>query len=49
MILQTKVKKLYLDFINNFDTVEEFATYYKITIDQAVTLIKIGKALIKSS
>ena len=36
-------KDLYLDYLNNFLTVEAFADYYGITISQANTAINIGR------
>ena len=36
------MQKLYLDFINNFLTVEKFAEYYQLTIEEANFIIEYG-------
>ena len=33
----------YLDYVNNFLTIERFAEHYEITEDQAKIIIKLGK------
>ena len=35
--------EMYLDYWNNFLTVERFAEYYGITKEQAITIINKGK------
>lgn len=39
-------KSMYLDYLNNFLTVEKFAEYYDLSITDAKTVISIGKAKI---
>ncbi len=36
-------KELFLDYLNNFLTVECFAEYYGMTISQSNTVINIGR------
>ena len=38
-----KLELFYLDYFNNFITVEKFAEFYGITEKKAVTLIAIGQ------
>ena len=38
-------ESLYLDYLNNFITVEEFADHYGLTESQADTVIIIGRAM----
>lgn len=35
----------YLDYVNNWLTVEAFAEYYGLTAEQAKTVIELGKTL----
>jgi len=35
--------ELYLDWINNFLTLEPFAEYYGITLEEAATVINTGR------
>ena len=35
----------YLDFVNNFLTLDGFAEYYGISRDQAEEVVKLGKAI----
>lgn len=37
--------KLYLDYVNNFLTVERFAEYYNMSTDYAGHVISIGRKL----
>lgn len=39
-----KAETLYLDYVNNFLTVEVFAEYYNITEEQANLIILLGKS-----
>ena len=39
-----KYPELYLDWVNNFITVERFAEYYGMSVKQAEDIIKIGRA-----
>ena len=41
--LHNILESLYLDWVNNFLTIEKFAAHYGITTDEADALIKIGK------
>jgi len=36
---------LYLDYVNNFLTVERFAEYYGLTISEANQLINVGREI----
>lgn len=42
-----KYIKMYLDYWNNFLTVERFAEYYDITQDEAINIINKGKEIIQ--
>lgn len=42
MTLQAFVD-MYLDYRNNFLTVEAFADYYRISVDKANQIIKLGR------
>lgn len=44
-IKETKLIDMYVDYFNNFLTVERFAEYYSLTIDSANNLIEIGRKL----
>ena len=39
------VERLYLDWFNNFLTIERFAEYYNMTVEQAEKVIEIGKKM----
>jgi len=39
------IKKLYLDYVNNFLTVQAFADYYHFSDEKADRIIDIGRAL----
>ncbi len=41
----TQKAVIYLDYLNNFLTVEKFASHYNITIDEANKLIEEGKII----
>ena len=40
-----KYVELYLDYVNNFLTVERFAEYYNMSVDYANHVIEIGRKL----
>ncbi len=40
-----KFELLYLDYCNNFLTVERFAKFYGISTNKALKLIKLGKEI----
>ena len=40
---QKRVKRLYRDWVNNFLTVERFAEYYNLSIEDAEWVIEAGK------
>tara|TARA_R100000700_G_C3134863_1_gene118691 strand:+ start:199 stop:375 length:177 start_codon:yes stop_codon:yes gene_type:complete len=40
-----KLELLYLDYLNNFLTVEKFAEFYGMSTNKALKLIKIGKEI----
>ena len=40
-------KKMYLDYVNDFLTVERFAEYYQISEEYALAIINEGRKLIK--
>lgn len=39
----SKYPRLYLDWVNNFLTVEKFAEHYNMTVEHASDIIRIGK------
>jgi hypothetical protein len=41
--LHSALEAVYLDWVNNFMSVQSFAEYYGVTYDHALILIKIGK------
>ena len=34
---------MYLDYVNNFLTVEKFAEYYNISVNEAINIIELGR------
>ena len=40
-----KLEVLYLDYFNNFLTVEKFAEFYGMTTNKALTLIELGRKI----
>ena len=42
-----KFVTMYLDWVNNFLTVECFAEYYQISVDDAQKIIDIGRSIDK--
>lgn len=43
MYIKEKYIKMYLDYVNNFTTVQGFAYYYNITTEKAKNIINVGK------
>ena len=43
--MKKKIEKMYIDWFNNFVTLERFASYYNITIEKAERVIKIGRKI----
>mgnify|MGYP003653607131 CR=1 FL=1 len=43
--MKNKIEALYLDWFNNFLTVERFAEYYGMPVDKAHKVIRIGRYL----
>ena len=39
------VERLYLDWFNNFLTIERFAEYYNMTVEQAKKVIEVGRKM----
>ena len=39
------VERLYLEWVNNFISIERFAEYYNMTVEQARKVIKIGEKM----
>jgi len=39
------IERMYLDYVNNFLTVERFAEYYRISYSVAVDMLATGKRL----
>lgn len=42
---QYDLRLKYLDYVNNFLTLERFAVYYELTIEQAELTVRQGKAI----
>lgn len=40
-----KFTEMYLDWFNNFLTVERFAEYYEINVEQAQQIINLGREI----
>ena len=38
-----KKETMYLDYVNNFLTVEKFAEYYNISVNEAINIIELGR------
>jgi hypothetical protein len=49
MTLKRELSEVYLDWVNNFLSVEGFAEYYGLTEDQARTLIDLSRAIYEDS
>ena len=45
MTSREKIEGLYMDWFNNFLTVDRFAEYYGLTVEQASRVINTGRAL----
>jgi hypothetical protein len=43
--MRIKIEAMYLDWLNNFITIDEFADYYEISRFKALRIIKIGRQL----
>lgn len=43
--MKTKLHNLYLDYFNNFLTTEAFAEHYSLSLDRAVRILRVGKAI----
>ena len=43
--MKNKIETLYLDWFNNFLTVERFAEYYGMPVSKAYRVIRIGRHL----
>lgn len=43
--MKEKIEAMYLDYFNNFLTVERFADYYNLNVVQALRLLAIGRKL----
>lgn len=41
------IERMYLDWYNNFCTIERFAEYYNLSIEQARQIINIGSKMFK--
>ena len=46
-MIRDLTEKMYLDYVNNFLTVESFSEYYNISEEFAVALIKEGKKIVE--
>ena len=43
--MKQKIEKLYLDYFNNFLTVEYFANYYGLELEKAYRIINLGRKI----
>lgn len=43
--MRTQIEQLYLDYVNNFLTVERFAEYHSITSNKAHKIIDLGRTI----
>jgi hypothetical protein len=43
--MKKKLMDLYLDWVNNFLTVERFAEYYELSLERAHRVINLGRTL----
>lgn len=46
--LRIRIEQMYLDWLNNFITLDAFADYYEISKFKALRVIKIGRQLNRS-
>ena len=46
-MIRDLTENMYLDYVNNFLTVESFSEYYNISEEFAVALIKEGKKIVE--
>ena len=42
---KARLQETYLDYLNNFLTVERFSEYYEITSEQGELLIELGRSI----
>jgi len=45
MNIRKQLNEMYIDWVNEFLTIERFAEYYGITVKQAYTLLALGLAI----
>jgi hypothetical protein len=41
----SKLKEMYLDYVNNFITIEKFSCYYDLEYTEALHVINLGKSI----
>jgi hypothetical protein len=46
--MKTKIENMYLDWFNNFLTIEAFADYYELSTPKALRILSIGYHLNQS-
>ena len=39
------IERLYLEWVNNFTSIERFSEYFKLTLEQAKKVIEIGEKM----
>ena len=39
------VERLYLEWVNNFTSIERFCEYFKLTLEQAEKVIEVGEKM----
>jgi len=49
MNIRQNLIDVYLDFVNNFLTVDFFAEYYGLTYDQAFKLLAVARSVLESN
>ena len=49
MTLKNTLIEVYLDWVNDFLTVERFAEYYGLTVEQADALLRVCKSIYNDS
>ena len=49
MNIRQNLTDIYLDFVNNFLTVEFFAEYYGLTYNQAFKLLEVARSVLESN
>lgn len=45
MSIKANIQEVYLDWVNNFLTIEKFAEYYGLDRFEAALLVKLGEAI----